>query len=55
MRFTDKNSNLEFGKLNHCIEATKRFGEISPDDAESLTFFLELVKETLISGSLANA
>lgn len=55
MRFTEKNSIYEFGKLNHCIQATRKYGEITEDDAESLAFFLELVKEALVSRSMANA
>lgn len=55
MRFTEQNSIYEFGKLNQCIQATKRNGEITADDAETLTFFLELVKEALVARSMANA
>ena len=35
MRFTDQNSGLEFGKLNHCIQATVDLGDLSEDDGES--------------------
>jgi len=55
MRFTDKNSSTEFVMLNNCIEATVSRGELSQDDGESLTFFLELVKEALTSRSLINS
>ena len=55
MRFTDKNSTYEFGKLNSCIQSTQKYGDISADDAESLTFFLELVKEALVSRGMANS
>ena len=55
MRFTEKNSSHEFGILNHCIQATQRQGVISADDAESLSFFLELVQEALMSRSMANS
>lgn len=55
MKFTNQNSGSEFGKLNQCIEATMSNGEISVDDAESLTFFLELVKEALFNRALINS
>ena len=55
MRFTDKNTGLEFGLLNRCIEATVNNGDITPDDGESLTFFLELVKEALVSRAKMNS
>ena len=53
--FSKENSNFEFSKLNQCVEASRKFGEISVDDAETLTFFLELVKETLTAGRYLNA
>ena len=55
MRFSQHNSRLEFTTLNKCIETSQKIGEISIDDAETLTFFLELVKEALTSRGLANA
>jgi hypothetical protein len=55
MRFTEENSINEFGKLNDCILTTQRYGDITTDDAESLTFFLELVKEALLARSIMNA
>ncbi|MCK4613514.1 MAG: hypothetical protein KAU14_01825 [Thermoplasmata archaeon] len=55
MKFTEQNSVYEFSKLMQCIETTKRHGEISLDDAETLTFFLELVKKALTSRSISNA
>lgn len=45
--FSNKNSHFEFSKLNQCIETSREFGEISVDDAETLVFFLELVRESL--------
>ena len=53
--FSKENSNVEFNKLNHCIESSKNFGVISVDDAETLVFFLELVKETLTTRRFTNA
>jgi len=55
MAISKDDSTSEFSKLNHCIETSKRFGEISIDDAETLTFFLELVKEALVVRRLVNA
>ena len=55
MKFTDKNSGIEFGKLTHCIQATVNHGDLSEDDAESLTFFLELVQEALLNRALVNS
>ncbi len=55
MIFSKENSISEFNKLNHCIDASKRFGEISVDDAETLIFFLEIVKEALIARRVINA
>lgn len=55
MKFTDKNTGIEFGKLDHCIQATVSHGELSEDDGESLAFFLELVKEALLSRALINS
>ena len=39
----------EFGLLEQCVNTTADNREISEDDRESLTFFLELVKEALIA------
>ena len=55
MRFTEENSMNEFGKLTECIRTTQRHGVISTDDAETLTFFLDLVKEALMARSQQNA
>ena len=55
MRFTEKNSTPEFVMLNDCIEATVNRGELSQDDGESLTFFLELVREALTNRSRINS
>jgi hypothetical protein len=55
MKVTDQNSLIEFGMLNKCISSTKNRGEITDDDAETLTFFLELVKESLIARGMANS
>lgn len=55
MAFSNSNSNNEFTKLNHCIDTTQKHGEISDDDAETLTFFLELVKEALVSRTMTNS
>jgi len=53
--FSKENSNMEFTKLNQCIETSMKIGEISVDDAETLVFFLELVKETLTTRRYTNA
>jgi hypothetical protein len=53
--FSKENSNMEFKKLNKCIETSMKIGEISVDDAETLVFFLELVKETLTTRRYSNA
>ena len=53
--FTMENSNFEFYKLNQCIETSRNFGEISVDDAETLVFFLELVRESLTTLRYRNA
>ena len=53
--FTKENSNFEFSKLNQCIETSRKFGELSVDDAETLVFFLELVRETLTTQRYQNA
>jgi hypothetical protein len=55
MKFTNQNSGSEFGLLTQCIKTTANHGEISSDDAESLTFFLELVKEALVNRAIVNA
>ena len=55
MRFSQHNSRFEFSTLNKCIETSQKIGESSVDDAETLTFFLEIVKEALTSRGLANA
>ncbi len=55
MRFTNQNTGSEFGLLTQCIQTTANHGEISTDDAESLTFFLELVKEALVNRAIVNA
>ncbi len=53
--FSKENSNVEFNKLNQCIETSKNFGVLSVDDAETLVFFLELVRETLTTRRFTNA
>ena len=53
--FSKENSNVEFNKLNQCIESSKNIGVISVDDAETLVFFLELVRETLTTRRFTNA
>lgn len=55
MRFTENNSVNEFGKLDHCIMSSREHGEISADDAERLKFFLELVKDALLTRAIGNA
>ena len=55
MRFTNQNSGTEFSQLTQCIQATASHGEITTDDAESLTFFLELIQEALVSRNMANS
>lgn len=55
MIFTNQNSGSEFGLLNKCIMTTANHGEISDDDAESLAFFLELIKDALMKRSIANS
>ena len=55
MRFTESNSINEFGKLNHCILSSREHGDISADDADTLKFFLDLVKETLVTRTIGNA
>ena len=55
MKFTNQNSGNEFGMLDECIKATMNRGEISVDDAESLTFFLEIVKEALCNRAIINS
>jgi len=55
MRFTDKNSILEFGMIDECIRSTNNRGEITDDDAETLTFFLQLVKEALLTHGRVNS
>ena len=55
MRFTEENSGNEFGQLSQCIKSTMNRGEISADDAETLSFFLDIVKETLVSQNMANS
>ena len=55
MSFSITNSNFEFSKLNHCIEISRNLGKISVDDAETLVFFLELVREALTNKRYANA
>lgn len=55
MRFSQHNSRFEFNTLSKCIETSQRIGEISVDDAETLSFFLDLVKEALTSRGLINA
>ena len=55
MRITENESAFEFSKLNQCIESTKNHGEISEDDAETLTFFLELVKEMIVEKVMINS
>ena len=52
--FSKENSNIEFNKLNQCIESSKNIGVISVDDAETLVFFLELVRETLTTRRFTN-
>jgi len=49
MRFSHQNTGYEFNALNKCIATSQMIGEISVDDAETLTFFLELVKEALMT------
>ena len=39
----------EFGLLEQCVNTTADHREISEDDRESLTFFLELVREALVA------
>ena len=55
MRFTEQDSAFDLSKLNQCIESTKNHGEISEDDAETLTFFLELVKEMIVEKVMINS
>ena len=55
MKFTDKNSMFEFSKLNKCIESTKKHGEITADDAETLSFFLDIVKDSLMMNTMSNS
>lgn len=55
MKFTQQNSTSEFGMLNQCIKSTMNRGEISSDEAETLSFFLELIQETLVSNSMVNS
>ncbi len=55
MPFSKQNSSNEFTKLNYCIDTTQKHGEISDDDAETLTFFLELVKEALVTRTITNS
>ncbi len=55
MRFTQQNSFHEFNRLNECIEFTKENQKISEDEAETLAFFLDLVKEALITRATANS
>lgn len=55
MEFTQQNSFHEFNKLNECIEFTKENRKISEDEAETLTFFLEIVKEALMARVTGNS
>ena len=55
MAFSLTNSHFEFSRLNHCIEISRKIGEISVDDAETLVFFIELVREALTSKRSSNA
>ena len=55
MAFSITNTHFEFSRLNHCIEISRKIGEISFDDAETLVFFLLLVREALTSKRSSNA
>ena len=55
MSFSITNTQFEFSRLNHCIEISRKIGEISVDDAETLVFFLELVREALTNKRCPNA
>ena len=55
MSFSITNTRFEFSRLNMCIDISRKVGEISVDDAETLVFFLELVKEALTNERYANA